>query len=157
MLRLHNFYDNHDDESFSMIVLIIIKFRSENSVLEAGTRLISIDDCEITREMHEEVVEMLNNCGERVNLRIQRPRSSKALNIVENEFAELRIVQICRLALGLGFNIVGGEMDNQGRSRRFLAVEEKVRFRNFHLISSPNWRGRIDWQNQRRRPNNCRQ
>ncbi|CBY33132.1 unnamed protein product [Oikopleura dioica] len=64
--------------------------------------------------MHEEVVEMLNNCGERVNLGIQRSLSSNPLNIIENEFSELRIVQICKLSLGLGFNIVGGEIDNQG-------------------------------------------
>ena len=50
------------------------------SVLEPGTRLLSIDERDITREMHEEVVEMLNNCGERVNLRIQRPPSSQTFN-----------------------------------------------------------------------------
>lgn len=105
--------------------------------------------------MHEDVVEMLNNCGERVNLGIQRSLSSNPLNIIENEFSELRIVQICKLSLGLGFNIVGGEIDNQGWW--IFKIDDKDLFRNFHLISSPDWCCRIDRKNKRRRPNNRRQ
>ena len=82
-------------------------------ILEAGSKIIEIDGTNVEHEVHENVVELLNQVGERITLRIQRPNDVRRSQSSE-QFEEIRIVQIVKPVNGLGFNIVGGEVNHQG-------------------------------------------
>ena len=82
-------------------------------LLEAGMKVIEIDGTNMENELHEKVVEKLNNAGARINLVVGCPaRNSRPPYL--NAFRHVRIVQIEKPVNGLGFNIVGGEVDHQG-------------------------------------------
>ncbi|CAG5111368.1 Oidioi.mRNA.OKI2018_I69.chr2.g5684.t1.cds [Oikopleura dioica] len=70
--------------------------------LRVGDMLVKIENDSLINERHKKAVKMLQKAPKRVKL------------IVRRNSTYVRVVQICRLAMGLGFNIVGGEMDNQG-------------------------------------------
>lgn len=88
----------------------------ENRILEAGSKIIEIDGTNVEHEIHENVVELLNHAGNRITLRIQKPSDIRAASRSETEFQfeDIRIVQIVKPINGLGFNIVGGEVNHQG-------------------------------------------
>ena len=70
-------------------------------------KVFEIDGANVENEIHEKVVEKLNNAGLRINLVVSRPQNQS------HNFENTRIVQIERPVNGLGFNIVGGEVDHQ--------------------------------------------
>ena len=73
-------------------------------------KVFEIDGQNVENELHEKVVEKLNNSGMRINLLVSRTQ--------QPHFDNTRIVQIEKPVNGLGFNIVGGEVDHQGRVTR---------------------------------------
>ena len=100
--------------------------------------MIEIDGTNVENELHEKVVEKLNNAGARINLVVGCPaRNSRPPYL--NAFRHVRIVQIEKPVNGLGFNIVGGEVDHQGTviSGIYLFIYHDVHITTWALDSSP--------------------
>lgn len=111
--------NEHIPGDTSIFITSVFSNGSAYGILEAGSKIIEIDGTNVEHEVHENVVELLNQVGERITLRIQRPNDVRRSQSSE-QFEEIRIVQIVKPVNGLGFNIVGGEVNHQGIYISFL-------------------------------------
>ena len=116
-------------------------------------KVFEIDGQNVENELHEKVVEKLNNSGQgftdtpcrsdnqiEMNGRPGNPDSGMRINLLvsrtqQPHFDNTRIVQIEKPVNGLGFNIVGGEVDHQGIISRigkaFLSLTSCGWFQSF--------------------------